>query len=511
MITLFGMGVSQAQTGKRVALLIGNSDYANQSQLLNPGNDVRLIAESAKKAGFQTVTVKNDLGVREFQNALREFSRRAEGAEVALVYYAGHGMEANAKNWLVPVDAALNSDRDLPYEAIDLDHVMASIEGATLRMVVLDACRNNPFGRSWRAGSRAVGRGLAGLEVDDVLVIYAAAPGQVAADGAGGNSPFAKSLATRMVQPGLPVQMLGGVVRDDVLTATNGSQRPFISASITGTAFYLVDMSVNPVSATTPPETSSKKMLVGSDSMNRQVEMNDFEILFGSIPFTEGSDLDFPDLKTYSIHPIDSKFNIKSSYDFSTKKLFRDEYLQNWQTGTFSCTKDLDFTMYGREFEKIWTVQVLGEPKNKPTKNMSGFFVEINCGLVEGKKILRWFANFEIDSTRFDGSKKQILARAHTPRNTCQLSGLRPLKSDAPEPIKKKYYRDETEQCRELMRSIGLDVAQTYALRFVGDPHGLNEFELVIEGMPNYLRASKFKTCHRSVNEWGTGEVCVGL
>ena len=132
------------------------------------------------------------------------------------------------------------SDLDLPYEAIDLDRVMESISGAQVRMVVLDACRNNPFGRSWRSSTRAVTRGLGGLEVDDVLVIYAAAPGQTASDGDGANSPFATSLARRLVEPDLPVQLLGGAVRDDVLAATGGTQRPFVSASITGTPIYLV-------------------------------------------------------------------------------------------------------------------------------------------------------------------------------------------------------------------------------------------------------------------------------
>jgi len=234
------LDIAQAQTRKRVALLIGNGDYASATTLGNPRNDVRLVAEAARKAGFQTVTIKQDLGMAPFQQALRDFRALADGAQVAMVYYAGHGMEGNGRNWLIPTDAALASDRDLPYEAINLDQVMEAIEGATLRMVVLDACRNNPFGRGWRGGTRAVSRGLGGVDADDVLVIYAAAPGQVAADGDGANSPFATALASRLAEPGLPVQMLGGAVRDDVLAATGGGQRPFVSASITGRAFYLV-------------------------------------------------------------------------------------------------------------------------------------------------------------------------------------------------------------------------------------------------------------------------------
>lgn len=228
-----------AEVPRRVALLIGNAAYANASPLTNPSNDVRLVAEAARQAGFSTVNVRLDLGIREFQQALRDFREQADGAQVAMVYYAGHGMEGNGRNWLIPTDAGLANDRDLTYEAIQLDQVLEAIDGATLRMVVLDACRNNPFGRSWRTGTRAVSRGLGGLEVDDVLVIYAAAPGQVAADGSGTNSPFATALARRLIEPGLPVQLLGGAVRDDVLAATGGQQRPFVSASVTGTPFYL--------------------------------------------------------------------------------------------------------------------------------------------------------------------------------------------------------------------------------------------------------------------------------
>lgn len=234
-------GASQAQPApKRVALVIANATYANANVLTNPPNDARIVADGLRHAGFQTVTLKANLGVADFQRALRDFQTQADGAQVALVYYAGHGIEGNGKNWLIPTDAVLNSERDLVYEAIDLDLVMSTVTGAQLRVVILDACRNNPLGRSWNRGTRAVSRGLAGVEADDVLVIYAAAPGQTASDGAGGNSPFATALAQRLPQADLPIQLLGGAVRDDVLRATGGEQRPFVSASITGTPFYLV-------------------------------------------------------------------------------------------------------------------------------------------------------------------------------------------------------------------------------------------------------------------------------
>jgi hypothetical protein len=246
-LLVLGTSASAEVTGRKVALIIANGAYANTSALANPANDAKLIAASAKRAGFETVTLATNLSLAQFQRALRDFREKATGAQVAMVYYAGHGIEGEGKNWLIPVDAALNSNLDLPYEAIDLDRVLESISGAQVRMIVLDACRNNPFGRSWRSTTRAVTRGLSGVEVDDVLVIYAAAPGQTASDGDGANSPFATSLAKRLTQPDLPLQLLGGTVRDDVLAATSGSQRPFVSASITGTPVYLVPRSAAPV------------------------------------------------------------------------------------------------------------------------------------------------------------------------------------------------------------------------------------------------------------------------
>ena len=240
-LTLGFLPAGAQQQPRRVALVIANATYNAASVLTNPPNDARLVADALRRAGFQTIDMKSNLPVAGFRTALREFRTKAAGAQVALVYYAGHGVEANGKNWLIPTDAALNSELDLTDEAIDLDRVIADVAGADLRVVIVDACRNNPYGRTWRSGTRAVTRGLGAIDADDVLVIFAAAPGQTASDGVGlTNSPFATALAQRLSQTDLPVQVLGNVVRDDVLRATSGLQRPFVSASMTGELFYLM-------------------------------------------------------------------------------------------------------------------------------------------------------------------------------------------------------------------------------------------------------------------------------
>lgn len=231
---------SAPASARKIALIIGNSAYANTSALTNPANDARLVASAARAAGFE-VTIASDLTMSTFQRTLRDFRVAADGSEVAMIYYAGHGIEGQGKNWLIPVDSILETQFDLPYEAVNMDRFLEALGGAKVRIVILDSCRNNPFGNAWKAGIRAVPMGLNGTEYEDVLVIYAAAPGQTATEGTGANSPFAASLARRLPEPGLPIQLLGGAVRDDVLAATGGKQRPFVSASITGTPIFLVE------------------------------------------------------------------------------------------------------------------------------------------------------------------------------------------------------------------------------------------------------------------------------
>jgi len=247
-VAFVSMGQVRADAPRRVALVVANGNYLHAGSLKNPVNDAQLVAGALKNAGFQIVDANPNLGIGPFRDALRRFRSNAVGAQVALVYYAGHGIEARGKNWLIPTDAVLGDDADLDYEAIDLDLVLSATEGANMRVVVLDACRNNPFGHAWKRATRAVGEGLAPVDVDDVLVIYSAGPGQTASDGRGANSPFAEALAKRLPQQGLPIQLLGGLVRDDVLRATGDKQRPFISASITGEPFMLMPGAAGPVS-----------------------------------------------------------------------------------------------------------------------------------------------------------------------------------------------------------------------------------------------------------------------
>jgi uncharacterized caspase-like protein len=192
--------------------------------------------------GFTTVALNLDMPRDKIADALKTFAVEADHADWAVVYYAGHGIEYGGINYLVPTDARLASDRDIALEALALDQVLLAVEGASkLRLVVLDACRENPFTKTMRraTASRAIGRGLARVEPDGAtLVVYAARDGQVALDGEGVNSPFAISFMKHIETPGIEINLLFRKVRDDVLVATNRRQEPYIYGSLPATEFY---------------------------------------------------------------------------------------------------------------------------------------------------------------------------------------------------------------------------------------------------------------------------------
>src|SRR5215813_12542794 len=230
---------------QRVALVIGNSDYRNVSRLPNPTNDAEAIGALFKKAGFDVVNLRRDLDVSEMRRTIGDFADAARNADIAVVYYAGHGMEVNGVNYLIPVDAKLQRDFDVEDEAISLDRVLRVLEPAKrLRLVILDACRDNPFARSMKrtVTTRAVGRGLAPVEPlsTDTLVAYAAKAGSVASDGSGANSPYTQALLNHLAQPGLDMRIAFGRIRDEVMRITSNRQEPFIYGSLGGTLVSLV-------------------------------------------------------------------------------------------------------------------------------------------------------------------------------------------------------------------------------------------------------------------------------
>jgi uncharacterized caspase-like protein len=242
---LAGLGAAIAQAEKRVALVIGNSAYQHSRALPNPANDAEAMAKLLREIGFETVVPRLDLDYRAMREAVRTFGLAARAADVALVYFAGHGLEIAGENYLAPTDAKLERDSDLEYEAVTLASVLNAAAGARrLRVVILDACRNNPLGEriALKAGTtRSVTRGLARIEpTGDVLVAYAAKAGTVAEDGTGRHSPFAEALLRHLPTPGLDLRLVFGKVRDQVLAATRQKQEPYTYGSLPGDVVALV-------------------------------------------------------------------------------------------------------------------------------------------------------------------------------------------------------------------------------------------------------------------------------
>jgi Caspase domain len=235
----------QALADKRVALVIGNSSYAHAPPLDNPVNDATAVSIMLEGAGFQVVETRRNLDLAGMGRVIRDFAAMTRDADIAVVFYAGHGLEVDGVNYLIPTDAKLERDIDVEYEAMPLDRVLRVLEPArSLRLVILDACRDNPFVRTMKrtlASRGVVGRGLAGFEPgSNTLIAFAAKGGSTASDGDGAHSPFTSSLLKYLTVPGLDLRFAFGKVRDEVFALTGSRQEPHVYGSLGGTAIALV-------------------------------------------------------------------------------------------------------------------------------------------------------------------------------------------------------------------------------------------------------------------------------
>jgi uncharacterized caspase-like protein len=233
-----------ASADKRVALVIGNSSYAHAPALDNPVNDATAVSVMLEGAGFKVET-RSNLDLAGMGRVIRDFAVMTHDADVAVVFYAGHGIEVDGTNYLIPTDARLATDIDVEYEAMPLDRVLRVLEPVrSLRLVILDACRDNPFVRTMKRtlASRSVGRGLAGVEPagSNTLIAFAAKGGSTASDGEGAHSPFTSALLKYLTAPGLDLRFAFGKVRDEVFASTGRRQEPHLYGSLGGTAIALV-------------------------------------------------------------------------------------------------------------------------------------------------------------------------------------------------------------------------------------------------------------------------------
>src|SRR5215475_10969310 len=245
-LTVLGTA-SSALAQKHVALVIGNGTYTKVARLDNPKNDAAAMEAMFKAAAFTSVVRLNDLGVADMKRAVRDFADTAQDADIAVVFYAGHGIEVAGVNYLIPIDAVLERDIDVQDEAVSLDRINQVLEPVKrLRLIILDACRDNPFARSMRRtiATRSVRSGYG--EIDErslppnTLVAYAQRAGFTAEDGVGNNSPYTAALIKHLTTPGLDIELALRRVRDEVLRATKNKQEPFKYGSLGGAEIALV-------------------------------------------------------------------------------------------------------------------------------------------------------------------------------------------------------------------------------------------------------------------------------
>lgn len=254
-LLICALTIAEASAEKRVALVIGNSAYQNVEYLRNPSNDAGAVAKMLQAAKFDVVEARLDLPFSQMRRVLRDFSTVAFDADMAVVFYAGHALEMDGTNYLLPVDALLERDIDVKDEGIEVDRILQILDPVRqLRLVILDACRNNPFSKNMKrtmtVASRSIGQG--GLKEfaptsSNTLIAFAARAGATAADGTGTNSPFTTALLKNLPTPGLDLRLAFGKVRDDVFKATRGKQEPHIYGSLGGNVVPLVSAPAKPV------------------------------------------------------------------------------------------------------------------------------------------------------------------------------------------------------------------------------------------------------------------------
>ncbi|HTB05133.1 MAG TPA: caspase family protein [Bradyrhizobium sp.] len=241
-LALFCLGAafSPASAGVKLALVLGNAKYEAVPVLENPANDAADLAQALRATGFEVIE-QRDATRDVMAKAVRDFSERLHGADVALFFYAGHGLQMNGENYLLPVDARIESAADVRFNTINLSDIQQEMEGSgRANIIILDACRNNPFAEKLARGGRGVTtRGLGRVDAtgEGSLIVYSTQPNNVALDGSGRNSPFTAALLKHVGTQGLEVRQMISRVRGDVLQATDRRQTPWDSSSLVGDVY----------------------------------------------------------------------------------------------------------------------------------------------------------------------------------------------------------------------------------------------------------------------------------
>lgn len=230
---------------KRLALVIGNSDYQNGGSLPNPVNDANAIAASLQSVGFEVMKYQN-VTQKEMKMAINAFGKKLNGYEVGVFYYAGHGIQNKGLNYMIPIEADLQTEEQIEFDCVAADRVLAYMDAAqvNVNVIIMDACRNNPFERSWHRSAN--GNGLAMMDAPTgSLIAYATAPGRVASDGAGSNGLYTSALLKYMGDPKLSIEQVFKKVRTEVTEKSAGAQVPWETTSLTGDDFYFATANIS--------------------------------------------------------------------------------------------------------------------------------------------------------------------------------------------------------------------------------------------------------------------------
>ncbi len=385
------LAVQSAAAEKRVALVIGNGAYAKVGVLPNPPNDARLIGRTLRSVGFDVIEVI-DTTQKQMKQAIKKFGNKLEAGgkdTVGLFYYAGHGIQVGSENYLIPVNAEINNEKDVDIESVSANTVLRSMEfaGNRVNIVIMDACRNNPYKR----GFRSAARGLAKMEATSgTLIAYATALGDVAADGRGANSPYSKALAKAMSIPGITVERMFKTVRNTVATATDKAQIPWESSSLIGEDFYF-SRPGNP-----------------------------------------------PTLKVSGapIRPVDKEAMFWNSIKDSTDGENFQAYLEQFPNGTFAPLAKLKVRKFGGQ--KIASVTPATTPKAKvkpqPTKRTSAALFSRALKLAENNEVrISSIARSMAETGKFDEAIKMISGLKRTDIRDDGLGNVIPVLTKIPD------------------------------------------------------------------------------
>jgi hypothetical protein len=385
LIFLLISGQSDAATERRLALVIGNSNYTS-SPLKNPANDARDMADTLKNLGFHVI-LKTNASKREMGKAIDDFGKQMKGKDVGLFYYAGHGLQVNGVNYLIPVGTKINEETDVEYEAIDAGRVLATMHNAKSRVniVILDACRDNPYARSFRTATR--GLAIIAKAPMGTIVSYSTSPGDVARDGKGRNSPYTSSLLQYMKEPGLTIEQVFKNTRQKLTKETSGKQIPWELSSLQGDFYFKAGSAKTSASrdeeVISPGQQPDTERVETPSQSNDTGSFADLKIKMGERRQKENELLkDFEDAKQMEVDSsnMDEKIHIWKQFlaAIPQERTSKGDEAQKYAS---------------KRIENLERWKVLGKTPPKEIKNDGRFIAYDDGTVLDSKTNLMWAAN----------------------------------------------------------------------------------------------------------------------